>query len=72
MGSLGAAAASLAKPETWDAAGQALSSAIADPPAAAQAAVDQGKAMVENAASVISDPGGWRICHPPAQSPSAS
>ncbi|MFL5800699.1 MAG: polymorphic toxin-type HINT domain-containing protein [Roseiflexaceae bacterium] len=60
MGSLGAAVASLAMPETWQAAGQALEGAIADPKgtalAMADAAVDQGKAIVANAQEVISDP----------------
>jgi hypothetical protein len=61
MGSLGAAVATLAKPETWEAAGRGLEAAIADPGgsalAVADAAVDQGKAIVENASAVISDPG---------------
>jgi RHS repeat-associated protein len=60
MGSLGASVASLAKADTWQSAARGLEVVVSDPGGAAStladAAIDQGKAVMETVASVASDP----------------
>ena len=62
MGSLGASVASLAKAETWQSAARGLDAVVSDPGAAAgtvaQAAIDQGKAVMRTVAAAASDPAG--------------
>ena len=62
MGSLGASVASLAKAETWQSAARGRDAGVSDPGAAAgtvaQAAIDQGKAVMRTVAAAASDPAG--------------